>query len=250
MYQNTIRSEKGNQHYINYLCNQISPALRQINGVSAVSCADDTCCLSFACDESYKKQISDTVASVLADIFSVGYKNQYFKQKLCINSEDFFQNAVINTMCIFDTHKDKRAITKDLSSIDNLSIEGYCNFRLREVKDKWDEIINVTNAYDIVKSNSVIIKDFLIFLVDSVPYSHSTVSVALSNEGFTIFDERNVALNPYTFFSANANSSEVLLHNLICRKAKHVVFIGKASWLTKDFWSTVRLLFNIREYKR
>lgn len=245
MYQTSISAKPKNQHYLDYISRQLTPILTRINGISALSCTDEKSLLSIACEDNHKNQVSDAVITALSEILSVGYKNEYFKNKLNIDKDSFLQNVVVNTMCIFDTHKDKKHISHIITDISNLSIEGYCNFRLKDVCEKWDEIINITNAYDIVAANKNTIKDFLLFLVESIPIAHQKVTATVDENHFTLFDENNKQLNLYTVHCDYDDIQELLIHNLICHRPKQVDIVGNCTKLSKDFWAVVRLLFRV-----
>lgn len=53
----------------------------------------------------------------------------------------------MDTMCIFDSNYDTNVIKKNILEINNLSIDGCYNFRLKEIKEKWKEIVALSNNY-------------------------------------------------------------------------------------------------------
>lgn len=121
--------------------------------------------------------MSALVKDLLADIFSIGYKNKYLSKKLNMGSEDLLSRTLINTMCIFDNSYDKTAIKRNLENIRNFSLDGFYNFRLGDVKKKWDEIVVLSNSYDTVINDYDTMRDFLMFLLEAIPTLVNNLSV-------------------------------------------------------------------------
>ena len=126
--------------------------------------------------------MSALVKDLLADIFSIGYKNKYLSKKLNMGSEDLLSRTLINTMCIFDNSYDKTAIKRNLENIRNFSLDGFYNFRLGDVKKKWDEIVVLSNSYDTVINDYDTMRDFLMFLLEAIPTLVNNLSVVFDEE--------------------------------------------------------------------
>ena len=114
MYELSLNVDKKDGHFLDYLARQLDRPLAQARGVSALEEIDDRTFFSLACYDESAGQMSALVKDLLADIFSIGYKNKYLSKKLNMGSEDLLSRTLINTMCIFDNSYDKTAIKRNL----------------------------------------------------------------------------------------------------------------------------------------
>ena len=145
-----------------------------------------------------------------------------------MGSEDLLSRTLINTMCIFDNSYDKTAIKRNLENIRNFSLDGFYNFRLGDVKKKWDEIVVLSNSYDTVINNYDTMRDFLMFLLEAIPTLVNNLSVVFDEEsGFELFDEKGLRLNKLTTLSVRQEPEEDLLYNLVCKKSCGCKFLRR-----------------------
>ena len=89
MYELSLNVDKKDGHFLDYLARQLDRPLAQARGVSALEEIDDRTFFSLACYDESAGQMSALVKDLLADIFSIGYKNKYLSKKLNMGSEAF-----------------------------------------------------------------------------------------------------------------------------------------------------------------
>ena len=236
--------------FLDYLARQLDRPLAQARGVSALEEIDDRTFFSLACYDESAGQMSALVKDLLADIFSIGYKNKYLSKKLNMGSEDLLSRTLINTMCIFDNSYDKTAIKRNLENIRNFSLDGFYNFRLGDVKKKWDEIVVLSNSYDTVINDYDTMRDFLMFLLEAIPTLVNNLSVVFDEEsGFELFDEKGLRLNKLTTLSVRQEPEEDLLYNLVCINPAAVNFYGDWQSMSEQFKDIADSLFVINDMK-
>ncbi|MFR3347542.1 MAG: sporulation protein YtxC, partial [Christensenellales bacterium] len=171
-------------------------------------------------------------------------------KKLNMGSEDLLSRTLINTMCIFDNSYDKTAIKRNLENIRNFSLDGFYNFRLGDVKKKWDEIVVLSNSYDTVINDYDTMRDFLMFLLEAIPTLVNNLSVVFDEEsGFELFDEKGLRLNKLTTLSVRQEPEEDLLYNLVCINPAAVNFYGDWQSMSEQFKDIADSLFVINDMK-
>ena len=250
MYELSLNVDKKDGHFLDYLARQLDRPLAQARGVSALEEIDDRTFFSLACYDESAGQMSALVKDLLADIFSIGYKNKYLSKKLNMGSEDLLSRTLINTMCIFDNSYDKTAIKRSLENIRNFSLDGFYNFRLGDVKKKWDEIVVLSNSYDTVINDYDTMRDFLMFLLEAIPTLVNNLSVVFDEEsGFELFDEKGLRLNKLTTLSVRQEPEEDLLYNLVCINPAAVNFYGDWQSMSEQFKDIADSLFVINDMK-
>lgn len=248
MYETTIYVEARNKHFLNYIKDTVGNKVKDINGVLATLDKEKMSYLSIACDEMYMKPLKDDLLCLVGNVFSLGYKNQYFREKLHIDSDsDLLTDSLINTMCIFDSNLDKKAVTKSLTKcgFDVLGLDGYYNFRLNELKEKWNEIIDLSNANDIILTQERTMREFLKFLIDAIPIQSKMMTVILCEDGnFELMDDNKRMAKLPKVVPMKSIDEEIIYH-LICFKPMKVLFIGKNT-LSEQGEELIDYLFNVK----
>ena len=102
MYESTLNVEKKNNHLLTYVKSQLEPYLNEIDGISTELEDDSRNYYSLACSDTYRFQIRRCISSAVTQALSLGYKNVYFRDLLNIKGASFYQNVLVNTICIFD----------------------------------------------------------------------------------------------------------------------------------------------------
>ena len=251
MYELSLNVDKKDCHFLKYLAKQIEKPLTQARGIYALEEIDDREFLSVACYDESAGQISGLIKDVLADVFSIGYKNKYLSKKLNLSNDDLLSRTLINTMCIFDNSFDKTAIKRNIENIKNFSLDGFYNFRLGEVKKKWDEIVILSNSYDVVIKDNETMRDFLMFLIEAIPTLVNNLTVVFDKEsGFELFDEKGQRLNKLATMSVREDPEESLLYNLICINPSSINFYGDWENMTAQFKDVADSLFVIIDIKK
>lgn len=137
-----------------------------------------------------------------------------------------------------------------MDNLQNFALDGFYNFRLGEVKRKWDEIITLSNSYDSVINDSDTMKDFLSFLLEAIPMLVNNLTVVFDpDSGFEMFDEKGRRLNKLTTLSKYENDEEELLYNLVCINPATISFFGDMNTLSEEFRNIADGLFVLNDMK-
>ena len=170
-----LNVEKKDNHFVDYVYQKMLYPVKTSGGICAIDTFDDKVCLGIAIsDESYKI-IENLFKSIVAEILAVGYKNKYLKQNIGVDTSTLLGSVLLDTMCIFDSRYDAKYIKKQIKDFNVISLEGCYNFRLNDIKQKWDDIIALFNSYsDFLAEESVII-EFLNYLLNAIPCLCKTI---------------------------------------------------------------------------
>ncbi|MDD3832127.1 MAG: hypothetical protein PHW00_05685 [Clostridia bacterium] len=250
MFEACINASQQNSYYIKYIDERLSASIDKLKGLSAMTGKGNRCYYSVACEDAYCDQLTDILVDKIADVILLGYKNSYFRDNLNIRYDSFLSNTLVNIMCIFDHTADKVSIKNTIGDISNFSIEGYCNFRMKQVKSKWDEIILLTNTYEQVLLDDRILREFIAFLVNAIPIRESQMSVFLENGDFLLLNAEGEQLAPLDIVYPHQSMQEQLMLNLVCHKSKHIYMVGEYyNAVGEDFEKLADILFNITVIK-
>ena len=115
-------------------------------------------------ENEYEKIAREEVYDKICDVIAVGYKYEFFTKKLQLEKmQKVHKELLLSSIISADMDEDKRYIKNKLYSIkNNCSIDGFYNFRLRNLKSKWSEIAEYIPAYFSERE----LKDFIMYLID------------------------------------------------------------------------------------
>ncbi len=245
MYEVTLSVEKANSHFLDYIYNSLSPCIEEIGGISACDDSPGRQYISFACADSYRSQMKKLIADLSAEVLSVGYKNIYLRQQLNVRGKGFLVNTLVNTMCAFDNNYDKEFVSRVINADEPLYFDGYYNFRLGKLKEKWREIAELTNSNNIILSDENLIKEFLSYLIEAIPCGVKQLSVVMGEGGFRLFDTGDKVITPTRSLSRGATAEEEAMLNAICLKPKKVLLYSDGN-ASAEFTDLMESLFEVK----
>lgn len=241
--ETTLSIDIPNKYFLEQIKNSLCKPLKSINGIITDMHSDRRYYVALAYPQEHKPQMSAIISENVARVISVSFKRKYLLQKLRLAGDDLVTRTLVNTMCIFDSHIDSKTLNQMLGEGENIVIDGVYNFRSKAIKRKWDEIIELSNANDLIFSDKEIVKDFLRFLMEAVPVFHRKMFVVMSDANFLLLDAKSRNLPKQVLIYPDLSDEEVLMYNIICQKPKSVVFLGKTSVLSREFIELADYLF-------
>lgn len=243
MYEQTVNIEKENAHLLNYVKRQMEPTLRQIDGISTELDDEYRSYYTLACSDTYRFQISRAVAAAVCEALSLGYKNVYLRRLLDVDSDNFYQNVLVNTICIFDSEYDKQFVSRIMTESVTLCLDGYYNFKMSQVKRKWRDISKLVTDNNFILTDNELITEFLQYLLESMSTKEQNLSVSLDSDDFTMYDKDNKVLPKLKSIAKSVSVEEEAMLNIICLKPTklNVYYKDKPC---KQFCELCEALFN------
>lgn len=243
MYEQTINIEKSNLHLLSYVKGQMEPALGQIDGISTELADDYRSYYTLACSDTYRFQVSRAVNSAVCDALSLGYKNIYMRNLLNVDYDNFYQNVLVNTICIFDSEYDKQFISRLMTDSSTLCLDGYYNFKMSRIKRKWQDISRLVSDNSFILTDNDLIVEFLQYLLESMAEKEPSLSVSLDGADFTLFNKDNKAIPKFKSLARSVSVEEEAMLNIICLKpAKLSVYYHDKP--SQDFCEMAEALFS------
>ncbi len=243
MYEATVSVANENAHLLDYVKEQIEPILGEVDGLTAEANEKFRTSFSLACADTYRFQIQRKLNDAVSQALTLGYKNLYMRKMLKIDSGNFYQNVLVNTICIFDNDYDKQVVSRMLNSDATLCIDGYYNFRLDSVKRKWNEITKLVSDNFYVLTDSEMITEFLQYLLESTPSKVQTLSVSFDSDSFVLYGTGEKVLEPMFSLARRATCEEEAMLNVLFFKPKNVK-IYHSKQLSPEFCKMLNSLFN------
>jgi hypothetical protein len=119
--------------------------------------------VTYNVDEKFHDFLKLRLEDKIAEIIAISYKYYFFKNNIKtsgLNEEEF--EFLLASLISADFEDDKRFIKNKLKRISIYTIDGFYNFRLNAIKNKWTEIASYIPSY----FNSEQLKDFISFLIN------------------------------------------------------------------------------------
>jgi hypothetical protein len=112
------------------------------------------------CQDIIKAEIADKTAEIIV----VKYKYEYFKECLKIGGLSSIEKEILfSGLIAADLEDDKRYVYERIKLYKDVAVDGFFNFRLQPLKNKWKDIVNyVPNCF--LPSQ---LKEFVAYLVEN-----------------------------------------------------------------------------------
>lgn len=243
MYEQTVNIEKNNAHLLDYIKSQIEPTLNQIDGISTELDDEYRSYYTLACSDTYRFQVNRALNSAVCEALSLGYKNIYVRHLLNVGYDNFYQNVLVNTICKFDSEYDKQFISRIIGDSSTVCLDGYYNFKMSQVKRKWQEISKLVCDNNFLLYDNELIIELLQYLLESLTSRETFLSVSLQNDDYTLYNKDNTVLPKLKSIARAVNVEEEVMLNVICLKpGKLNVYYHERPG--KDFSDMCESLFN------
>lgn len=198
--ESSIRSNN-----VTYLYQSLGDIITQINAKVDVKSGRNRYELIIDVPPEYKELFVAEAEDKIADVIAVNYKYNYFKKNAVVSGLPVNEKELLLTALIAaDLNDDKRYIIKKLKSFTEYSIDGIFNFRMKALKEKWNEII----SYVPTTFASSSLKDFVAYLIKD------KVGKKVYFENGRIYDKRYNVLNRNSLICDDADlktTKEILL---------------------------------------
>lgn len=205
MWEFCVCAKKENKNVILYLESEISLVLKRLEGVKSL-CENESC-VSFCVGikKEYAKALKKELLKLLCNAVCEKMKYNYLKENININiSEKSLFEAFVKVYTYFDIELEKAIVIRAIYFPKNLNLESFLNFRLHSLKQKWQEMCDLTNLNSSIFLKSKTFLDILKFLIDNLDYKHESIVLDFQHNKLFLNSEKK------SFCDLTADSFDVL----------------------------------------
>lgn len=204
--------------YITYLYNTLSGALKRLGGAGELMFGGERAALRILIprgEAEFRKHLSGRIA----EIIGIGYKYRFLSERLhvCMPKKD--KRLLAAALIAADLEGDCSFIRRKLEGAEEYSIDGFYEFRLHALREKWEKIID----YIPEGFSSADLKRFCDFLV-----GESTRKIYI--KGNAVFGENFVPLRRSRLTGEEDVETEIMLSD-----AGFVYCLGEVTDSVGDF---------------
>lgn len=140
-----------------------------------------------ACPLEEQERVSIVVERCIIKSICNFYKQNFLDEKLCLPLHEnisltAFKKALLN----FDRETDFYIISKNIELDKNFYLDSFYNFKLKALRDKWEELVCLANENcDYLVSNDAFY-DLLKFLIDNLEIGQDEIDVFEDENGYSI----------------------------------------------------------------
>lgn len=189
MWEFSLNLTSKNETIATSIQKSLSLSLDSINGLVTSSNNGNIFSILIAVENQYEQRLKGLLSSLISEVICTKFKSDFLNEYLFLPMQDksglfAFKKALIN----FDRQTDKYIIKKELNLSNTLFLESFFDFRLKKLKEKWAELVALSNDNrDFLVCRESFI-DLLKFLVDNLDICEDEISVIKENDGYRIVD--------------------------------------------------------------
>ncbi len=201
MWEFSINLKKENFDNANLIFNYLENTVKTFKGVLKMHEDNGYVSILVGVDDNFKENIKSLISSCLIEIICNKYKWNFLNKRLYLPMQNeiginAFKKALLN----FDKETDRYIVRKNLILEKDIFLESFFYFKLSSLKNKWEELITLSNEnrdYLVCKDSFI---DLLKFLVDNLDIEEDEISVIKEKEGYKILldDKNQYVENPLT----------------------------------------------------
>lgn len=195
----------------------------------------------FGCPESEQQKACVEIEKCIIKVICNFYKEQFLTENLRLPThENISVTAFKKALISFDKETDIYYISKNLTLQKNLHLDSFYFFKLKGLRDKWQELIALANENsDYLVSNEAFY-DLLKFLIDNLEICEDEINVFENENGYLLQSqsENFENLSKESLVSSLIELSPKKI-NLFCRSDDNT-----AGFLTKIFEERVNICYD------
>ncbi|MDD4111091.1 MAG: sporulation protein YtxC [Clostridia bacterium] len=198
------------------ICRELKKNTQEFGAVITSYSENDKIYIILACEDIEKPRMKFFISDAIADTISIFYKLEFLEKNLKLHiKNDVYLYAFQKALIAFDRETDKYLITHNLKLEKNIFIDSFYQFKLKQLRGKWFELIKLANenAGYLLCSDTFI--DLLRFLIENIEISSELINVVKKEEDYLVCDEKFNKINVEEGICLLKNENEDTNINLI-----------------------------------
>lgn len=169
MYQINIKVNEKRAFWIYALNKIIGSKVKEIGGIAAVASLSGQTGLGLACNYENRDALDGIIRDGLVELLETIGKMCYIDDKLSrLNINSATYRLLLHTLVAFDRERERDLILEIIGVSPTISLDGIYNFKLAELKDRWDEICALITGNSSFLYDELTLNELLRFLVSAI----------------------------------------------------------------------------------
>ncbi|MBO5103152.1 MAG: hypothetical protein J6C13_03595 [Clostridia bacterium] len=170
MWEFEIICDRQNSTYISTIQERLKPILNEVNGVFAIMADEENVYLSLGCEQKKSHIVKANIRLAIADIICENLKFEFLNNHLEFICEDeSFKFALAKVCTYFDSELDRQIVLQSLDlKTKKINLDSFFYFKLSSLKQKWQELCNITNKNSVTILRQHNFAELLKFLLSNI----------------------------------------------------------------------------------
>ena len=187
MYQFNMSVDKKNAAWFLSVEKVITIKMKAFDGVVAAKCNKARMEISVACESMHRAAAEEIIKNTLREMYLTVCKYEFLANtfKLPFLSEESYK-ILLHTLVVFDREAENEIIERNLVLNDYLALDGFFNFRLTELKTRWEEIAQLASNNSVYLNHEETLNELLKFLMSAVTPKIQKLAVSVLPDYFNV----------------------------------------------------------------
>ena len=182
--------------------------------------------LLIACEEDGKDRIKSELNEAVSDVITVDFKEKFLLKNSRLPKINVINyNAFLKALVAFDREWDREMVFNTLEYEDELLLDGFYNFKLKELREKWQEVCDLANHNSGYLEYHETFLELLRFLVQTIDCKEKHITVVKEKDEYSFLDAAGKAVNRAKLKLDKKITDETLLPNLIAVAPKEICLL-------------------------
>lgn len=187
MFQFHMSINKSYIEWFNSIEKVLSIKLKSHSAIMASKLNGSRLDISIACETNHKTDVVQIIKSSISDMYLTVCKFNYLNEKLFLPYlKDDSKNILLHTLVAFDRECEASIIEENLVLDNSFALDGFFNFRLKDLKKRWDEIVDLAKNNAMHLSNEETLNELIRFLMSAVAPKIQKLDLSFSQGEFCI----------------------------------------------------------------
>jgi hypothetical protein len=187
MYQFNMSIDKKREHWFYDAEKVFNARIKGAGGIAAAKRSGGRLNVSVACENDFKAAITAVLREHLTEILLGAAKTEYLEEALvlpALKNESY--KILLLTLVVFDRDCERKLIDKSLRLSDRLALDGFFNFKMTELKKRWNDIAELAASNSRCLAGEDALNELLRFLMSAVTPKVTRLEVIKSDDRYRI----------------------------------------------------------------
>ncbi len=152
----------------------------------------DVCFLSIATQNNIKEDVWEVLKKLLCVVFCQHFKKEFLKDHLTfLEPTNVYFDAFLKIFTYFDLELEQAITYRLINYQPCIILESYFLFKLGAIKNKWQDLCDITNKNDTILLENETFLDLLKFLINSIETKTDCVVLSFEDRCLLYEDKKN-----------------------------------------------------------
>lgn len=149
-----------------------------------------------SCNDFERFRFKMTIEEVIAESICSIIKKKFLLNNIdMIIKDEIAKDAFLQALLLFDRETDRYLVGKYLTLSNKLHLDGFFNFKLKALREKWQELINIANDNQLYLCSNETFIELIKFLVDNIEIRNDVINIVENGDNITITNAEFLTIN-------------------------------------------------------